>query len=91
MFNTISISELQKSPKSAIKHSNPFTFVLSHNQKQGGIANKHFVEFLEEEGILSIFEDWQIRRNKKAHKAFTEGEKILNSGDFSGCVGLDDL
>ncbi len=52
MFNTISISELQKSPSKIFKQTKWYTYVLSNNKKTWLIFPEHFIKFFEDSWLL---------------------------------------
>jgi hypothetical protein len=90
-MQTISISELQKSPKQALQKSQGFTYIFSHNQKNGGIVNNQFVEFIESNGILDLFEDWLLANNPKFTEHWEEGNQVIESQDFSSTKTFNEL
>jgi len=91
MFNTISISDLQRSPRQSIKNTKGYTYILANNKKVALLVEEKMIHFLEERGTLQEYEDWVLTNSSRFDSEKKEGQKKLASGDFSDCVSFDDL
>lgn len=90
-MKTVSISELQKSLKKNFSSQFGFVYVLSNNKKAGGIATPDFVSFLEDEGILEMYEDYLLLKDPELEKRQKRAEKIITFGDYSETLSFDEL
>lgn len=91
IFDTIAISELQKSPAKAFKTTRGVKWVLQNNRKTGAIIDPTFLRFLEEQYILEDFEDWLLLQDPEVKASFENAEKKLKSGDYSDLLTWDEL
>ena len=66
MFNTISISELQRAGKKAFTTAPPVQYVLANNKKSGLILSQEALETLEEAGLLEEIEDQLLAYHMKS-------------------------
>jgi|GEM_PF-2201267 hypothetical protein len=57
MFDTVSISQLQKSAGKVLKNCSGAIYVLSNNKKTGIIFNEEMLNIMEERGFLEELED----------------------------------
>ena len=89
MFNTIAISELQKSLSKILKSTKGFVYILSNNKVKGALIGKDLMHYLDETGVLEEYEDMMLLQ--KGKEASEEGRKILESGDLSECLTFDEL
>jgi hypothetical protein len=90
MFNTISISELQKAPARAFKQTKSYSYVLSNNKKVWMLLSENLVKALEESWILEQFEDL-ILSSSKFDSERNEVRQIISSWDYSSCINFDGL
>jgi len=89
MFDTIAISELQKSLSKILKSTKGFLVILSNNKVQGGIIDKELMQYLDETGVLEDYEDMRLlEQNKKYKKALI---KKIEAGDTSDFLTFDEL
>jgi hypothetical protein len=57
MFDTVSISQLQKSAGKVLKNCSGAIYVLSNNKKTGIIFNQDMLQLMEKKGFLEELED----------------------------------
>ena len=79
MFDTVSVSELQKAPSKALGSTKGFKYILSNNKKQGLLVDKNMMEFLEKIGVLEQYEDYVLTHSPKFKSIWKEGEKPQES------------
>lgn len=91
MFDTVSITELQKSPRQTLKKTKGYCYILSNNKKTGLITDEKMMIFLEERGILEEYEDWILTFSPEFNDEKEEGRRILETGDFSKTISFDEL
>jgi len=91
MFDTVAISELQKSPRKTLDNTHGLKFILANNQKQGGIIDKEFLLFIESEDILDQFEDWKLAHDPEILKNSKEIKEKLEKDDLSEFISFDEL
>jgi PHD/YefM family antitoxin component YafN of YafNO toxin-antitoxin module len=65
MFDTVSISQLQKSAGKVLKNCSGALYVLSNNKKTGIIFNEEMLNIMEERGFLEELEDSLLAEKMK--------------------------
>ena len=93
MFDTIAISELQKSLSKVLKEVQGFRYILANNKKKGLIIGAGFMEYLEDIGVLQDWlEDYEdlmlLQKGKESKKELI---KKLEAGDMSDFLTFDEL
>ena len=89
MFETIDISELQKTLSRVLNSTKGFLYILSNNKKKGLIIGEDLMKYMEEEGILEEYEDAMLL--EKCKKERVEAHKKILSGDSSDFLTFDEL
>jgi PHD/YefM family antitoxin component YafN of YafNO toxin-antitoxin module len=72
MFDTVSISQLQKSAGKVLKNCSGAIYILSNNKKTGIIFNEEMLSIMEERGFLEELEDSLLAQKMK--EAQTENQ-----------------
>ncbi len=80
MFDTISITDLQKSPKQALQATRGLRYILASNKKRGALIDEGFLGFLESGDFLTLYEDWSLARDKELLKRSDEVLLLNESG-----------
>lgn len=89
MFDTIAISELQKSLSKILNSTKGFIYILSNNKVKGALISKELMRFLDETGVLENYEDMMLlEQNKKYKEALI---KKIEAGDTSDLLSYDEL
>ncbi len=82
MFDTVSISQLQKSAGKVIKNCSGAIYVLSNNKKTGIIFNEEMLNIMEERGFLEELEDSLLAQKMKeaqAENQFSSLQELKNA------------
>ena len=91
VFQTISISALQKSPAQALKSTHGLCYILQNNRKAGGVVDASFLRFIEENDLLESYEDWLMANDISINMAEQEVANIIRTGDYSKTLSYDEL
>lgn len=89
MFDTIAISELQKSLSKVLNSTRGFVCILSNNRVKGALIGKELMEYLDETGVLEDYEDMMLLEQNKKYKE--ELIKKIEAGDTSDFLTFDEL
>lgn len=89
MFDTIAISELQKSLSKIFAVTKGYRYVLANNKKRGLIVGKPLMEYLEETGVLEEYEDARLLELTKKEREETRLK--IEKGDMSDFLTFDEL
>lgn len=89
MFDTIAISELQKSLSKVLSSTKGFIYILSNNKVKGALVGKELMQFLDETGVLEEYEDMMLLELNR--KEIEEAREKLRKGDFSDTLTFDEL
>jgi len=82
MFDTVSISQLQKSAGKVLKNCSGAIYVLSHNKKTGIIFNEEMLKIMEEKGFLEELEDSLLAQRMEevqTEKKFSSLQELKNA------------
>jgi len=89
MFNTIAISELQKSLSKVLGSTKGFLYILSNNKVKGVLVGKDLMQYMDETGVLADYEDAMLlKKNENAHEELKEK---IRRGDSSDFLTFDEL
>ena len=86
MFDTISISELQRSASKVFRDNTGVTYVLSNNKKKGLVLGEEVLKILEEMGLIQQIEDYI-----EMYEMSQNQEKLKKELQTSKDSGLSDL
>lgn len=89
MFDTIAISELQKSLSKILSATRGYRYVLANNKKRGLIVGMPLMEYLEESGVLEEYEDFMLLHTTQEEQK--EAERAILNGDTSEFLTFDEL